>query len=226
VLRPLTEGELGFAPVPPSWSRDGRDIAFGSLRDDEVRVWVVPSAGGTDEMLFPALAGGQDCATWAWSRPSRIAFTGPLDAGEDLWMVDNAESTGFVNLTQGRVFAPSFPRWAPDGSRIAFSGYARAEDGTVEGIPNQEGGTAPGTEIFVVDVSTFELTRLTYDPARDQSPVWSPDGNSLLIASDRDGDFDLWLIPLDDPGQARDLIDDAAEPHADEAPDWYWAPHR
>jgi len=43
--------------------------------------------------------------------------------------------------------------------------------------------------------------RLTDNPADDRDPVWRPDGRSLLFASDRAGNFDIWEIRLTDEGQ-------------------------
>jgi Tol biopolymer transport system component len=67
------------------------------------------------------------------------------------------------------------------------------------------------------------VTRLTDNDAEDECPAWAPDGQSLLISSNRDGDFDLWIVPLDAPDQAENLIDDASVPRRDEMPSWYVA---
>ncbi|MCZ7546211.1 MAG: DPP IV N-terminal domain-containing protein [Anaerolineae bacterium] len=38
--------------------------------------------------------------------------------------------------------------------------------------------------------------RLTDNDADDVAPAWSPDGTRLAFASDRDGDYDLYVIDL------------------------------
>ena len=38
--------------------------------------------------------------------------------------------------------------------------------------------------------------RLTANPADDLNPVFSPDGNKVLFHSNRDGNFDLFMIDL------------------------------
>jgi Tol biopolymer transport system component len=53
-------------------------------------------------------------------------------------------------------------------------------------------------------------------------PAWAPDGQSLYVSSDRDGDYDIWQVPLDAPELARNLIDDADNPRDDSMPDAYW----
>jgi len=47
-------------------------------------------------------------------------------------------------------------------------------------------------DIWTYDVSRSFRTRLTFDPATAKSPVWSPDGRSIVFASNRKGHFDLY----------------------------------
>ena len=47
-------------------------------------------------------------------------------------------------------------------------------------------------DIWTYDVSRGLRTRLTFDPANAKSPVWSPDGRSIVFASNRKGHFDLY----------------------------------
>jgi hypothetical protein len=62
--------------------------------------------------------------------------------------------------------------WSPDGSRLAFSGVM---DG-------------PSADIYLYDVRTGAIKRVSQDPAQDFAPSWSPDGNHLLyLAADSFG---------------------------------------
>ena len=38
------------------------------------------------------------------------------------------------------------------------------------------------------------LLRLTNNPEQDDFPVWDPDGNSLIVVSEREGQSDLYRI--------------------------------
>jgi TolB protein len=60
------------------------------------------------------------------------------------------------------------------------------------------------------------LTRLTRDPASEGIASWSPDGKRLVFSSDRDGDWDLYLLSLAN-GAARRLTSD---PGTDTFPAW------
>lgn len=58
--------------------------------------------------------------------------------------------------------------------------------------------------------------RLTDHPAEDRAPSWSPSGDRLLFASDRDGDFEIYSIRPDGTGLERLTHD----PAADRSPAW------
>lgn len=60
-------------------------------------------------------------------------------------------------------------QWSPDGERIAFStgGFSGSE----------------ATDIYVINYDTSGLHRLSYPPARNYSPRWSPDGRQLAYYS-------------------------------------------
>ena len=51
-------------------------------------------------------------------------------------------------------------------------------------------------EIFSVPAKNGETRNLTNTPsARERNPVWSPDGQSILVMSDATGEYELYLIP-------------------------------
>jgi len=74
------------------------------------------------------------------------------------------------------------PRLSPDGHRIAVE------------IRDQE------NDIWVWDLASRALTRLTFDPAIDRDPVWTPDGRHIIFASSRSGAFDLYARSSDGTG--------------------------
>ena len=74
------------------------------------------------------------------------------------------------------------PRISPDGASIAVE------------IRDQE------NDIWRWDVPRQALTRLTFDPAIDRDPVWTPDGRQVIFASSRTGAFDLYARAADGTG--------------------------
>ncbi len=74
-----------------------------------------------------------------------------------------------------------FPRFSPDGTRLAFSGDY---DG------NQD--------VFVMPALGGAPKRLTFHPAMDQVLGWTPKGDAILFRSQRDhphGDWTLYAVP-------------------------------
>ena len=59
-------------------------------------------------------------------------------------------------------------------------------------------------------------TQLTFNPAPEGLPVWSPDGRHLAFTSARDGGFDIFTMRADGRHQVNLTRDEAF----DIAPDW------
>ena len=72
-------------------------------------------------------------------------------------------------------------------------------------------------EIYVVNADGSGLTNLTRNPALDQSPAWSTEGDQLAFTSDRDDEeFDIYTMSAGG-GEARRLI---ARARSDHTPAW------
>lgn len=72
------------------------------------------------------------------------------------------------------------PRWSPDGGRIAAVRWS-------------SGGV---TEIVVLDAAGAVQHVLARDRAINSMPAWTPDGRSVVYASDRSGSLQLWSVRL------------------------------
>jgi Tol biopolymer transport system component len=94
-----------------------------------------------------------------------------------------------------------FPRWSPNGSRIAF-------------ISNREGGD--NWEIYVMDADGSSQQRLTHSEGVDGIPTWSPDGARIAFESNRDGNKDIYVMDAD-AANVRRLTDSTA---SDMSPAW------
>jgi Tol biopolymer transport system component/predicted amidohydrolase YtcJ len=51
-------------------------------------------------------------------------------------------------------------------------------------------------EIYMMNPDGSDVTRLTFNPAFDSLPVWSPDRTQIAFVSTRDGSWDLYLIDV------------------------------
>ncbi|MEQ1731200.1 MAG: hypothetical protein ABL982_22755, partial [Vicinamibacterales bacterium] len=82
---------------------------------------------------------------------------------------------------------------SPDGTRLAFDRIdSKARTGT--------------EDLWVHEFARNTTTRLTFDPARDQYPVWSPDGSRLAWSSTRDGARNLYQKGANGAGTDEALL--------------------
>ncbi|MEY2413768.1 MAG: eukaryotic-like serine/threonine-protein kinase [Acidobacteriaceae bacterium] len=95
---------------------------------------------------------------------------------------------------------------------IAPNGKSVALDKTDEDNQN--------ADVWTYDLQPSSIKRLTFNPAIDSAPIWSPHGNQLLFASARGGTFQLCLKNADGTGEEKLLNLEAAD-KADAYPtDW------
>ncbi len=96
-----------------------------------------------------------------------------------------------ANRVQGRL--DWFDR---SGREIATAGAGMenariAPGGKLLAVVERQGDTA--ADVWVVDLERGGIgSRLTFDPAADELPLWSPDGRSVVFRSNRGGVFDLY----------------------------------
>ena len=182
------------AGLSPSWSPNGRELAFDAVVDRNYDVWVM-RASGTARRRVTTNAAPDYFATWSPDGGS-IAFTSDR-GGEDLYVI-SADGSGERQLTTDP--APDWGgAWSPDGTRIAFAGNARGN-----------------LEVEVVNVDGSGRIALTDHPERDYDPAWSPDGTRIAFTSERDGNANVYVMNADGSGVAQ-LTDD---PAGDFRPSW------
>jgi Tol biopolymer transport system component len=217
---------------PQLWDRglawSGDDITFGSNLAGGYRLWSVSRSGGQRRLLLPEAEGARYAADVSRVDSRIVLVWDPASAGfgetMDLWVADGADDTEPENLTEGRVYAPNAPRWSPDGTRVVFHAYVVLPDGSIEGFgPHDDGLNPPDAELFMIDVRTHELSRLTDNTTDDSAPVWTADGAHVIYASALDGvDEDIWKLAIDGSSDPVNLVDDADQPRADSMPNCSW----
>ena len=91
--------------------------------------------------------------------------------------------TGERQLVSARVGVNGAPAYSPDGTHLALT----------------LSGAGGNLDIWLLDLSTQALTRLTDDPAVDTEAAWSPDGKSLYFTSDRAGGPQIYKLDIAQP---------------------------
>ena len=164
--------EAGFQHAP-TWSPDGRFIAYGSA-GPTLDVWVQPIAGGN-----PVQVTRHPARDWFpnWSPDgTQIVFRSERDGG-GLYLVPVLGGQERKLTSFGY-----YPKWSPDGSRVLFTGSFLPEKVyivTLDGSQPQE----------VAQELSSKVDRIFAD--------WHPDGR-LSVTTVRDDltDGDFWVLPL------------------------------
>jgi Tol biopolymer transport system component len=187
----LTDGP---SDAQPSWSPDGRRIAFTrrlgtTLRSD---LYIMDSDGSN---TVRRLAGGAFLgAGTTWSPDGKhIAFDCFPNTGSVEICVISADGDGTGATAIERTGYDGQPAWSPDGSRIAFVSDWAFYDFALD--------------IFVMTLDSGSVTQLT-DGQGDVGffdPAWSPDGRKLAVVSrgpayDAGGPTKLLLLNGDGSG--------------------------
>jgi serine/threonine-protein kinase len=94
---------------------------------------------------------------------------------------------GQEQAIEAPVRAYTLLRLSPDGTRVALD------------IRDQQ------NDIWIWDLARHTLAPLTFDPATDRNPVWTPDGRHIIFTSTRDGAFSLYWQAADGTGSAERL---------------------
>ena len=172
------EGD-GKVNLGPALSPDGSQIVYVSQSDlFSVEMFLADARTGevkrklTNSAVDPHFESLQFINSAGDWHPGgeRFALAG-IRTGDPVLTIMDAGSGNIVQEIKvegfgvGEVFTPA---WSPDGSRLVFTGHS--------------GGF---TDLYVMDLETEDITRLTADKYADLQPAWSPDGRKIAFTTDR-----------------------------------------
>ncbi|MBO6514348.1 MAG: PD40 domain-containing protein [Phycisphaerales bacterium] len=77
----------------------------------------------------------------------------------------------------------------------------------------------PTADIYTKSIRGAVVTRLTDDPGQDVMPSISPDGSTIAFASDRNGSWDIFLMPAEGGNKIQITNESAHDLHPSWSPD-------
>ncbi|MGZ8227484.1 MAG: Tol-Pal system beta propeller repeat protein TolB [Methylococcaceae bacterium] len=211
--------------MSPSWSPDGKRIAYVSFEKKTAAIYIQTLATGQRERVaeFPGINGAP-----AWSPDgTRLALTLSKDGSPDIYVL-NLASRSVLKLTKSYAIDTE-PAWSPDGSSIVFTSdrggkpqlYITPSQGgqekrlTFSGSYNARASFSPdgrslamvhgnGSDyrIAVMDMATRAINVITAGPS-DESPSFAPNGSMILYASKKGRTGFLSAVSIDGKMQQK-----------------------
>jgi Tol biopolymer transport system component/DNA-binding winged helix-turn-helix (wHTH) protein len=195
--------QLTFEPgleTDPSWSPDGRFVAYSSDQSGNFDIWVRSIGEGNSVQVTSSPA-----HDWQpnWSPDGlSLVFRSEREGG-GLFVVPA------LGGSERKLCGFGYrPRWSPDGSQVLF--YSSAYTGAVKSktfVINSAGGTP--RDVLNDFVPQFVSTLLV---------AWHPDGNRLSVwGNHRQAGWSFWTVPLNGGPPLQSQIDPAVQSQLKEA---------
>lgn len=167
-----------------SWSPDGKLIAYFWWRNNQNNLSVVDVQSAESRDLF-----NSDKYDWIelgnWSSDGKYIFATLYSRDElksQIVRISAAEGAIEVLKTASEFYTGGKPYVSPDSRFVAF---------------DSQGLDATGNnDIVLLSLDNGEVNNIIKYPSHDYFLGWSPDGNSVLFATDRTGTVDAMLISV------------------------------
>lgn len=162
--------------MSPSWSPDGRKLAFVSFERFRAEIYMIDSVTGRRERLsaFPGINGAP-----AWSPDgNKLAVVLSKGGSPNIYLYD-MRTKKLDQLTTG-FSIDTEPNFSPDGQRLLFT--------------SNKGGTP---QIYEMNLANKTIKRVTFDGGYNARASYTPDGKKIvMIHRDGNGTYRIALQDL------------------------------
>ena len=202
----------GGSDYSPSWSPDGKRIAFSSDKAERWNydIYVMDADGGNLQNLtnhpladrYPSWSPDGKQIVFSARRFGHVETK--FSITNEIYVMD-ADGGNQERLTENPRYDWD-PVWSPNGRRIAFMADKK--------------GDLQNFGIYVMDADGGNEQQLTDHQNWDSSPTWSPDSRRIAFVSDRDGNSEIYVMDANG-GNLQNLT---RTPHSDYSPAWLSSP--
>jgi Tol biopolymer transport system component len=180
-----------IAPTPLATAFGGGQgqIAFASDRTGLAQIWLVNIDGSELRQLTHAQRGA--CQP-SWSPDgARLVYISPCKENQEIYTNTNlfiVDVDGSNTIELPTSSSGDFdPAWSPDGRFIAFTSIL----------------TNGRAQIYLMELITQKVQRLSEKYFMDINPSWSADSKQLVFISSRNGPHQIWTMNIDGSNQLR-----------------------
>lgn len=180
------------APQPimsPSWSPDGKNIAYVSFEKRHAGIYMQNVATGARQLIseFPGINGAP-----SWSPDGKkLALVLSKSGAPNIYTLDI--NSHVLTQQTNDYYINTEPVWAPNGKHILFTS-------------NRSGGP----QVYQLDLKTKAVSRLTFDGNYNARPSYTPDGNHVAMIHKVSGIYKIGMLDLDS-GTIRVLTGSAGD---------------
>jgi TolB protein len=175
----------GFGPRPllsssdpimsPSWSPNGRQIAYVSFENQRASIYIEDIASGSRRLAsqFKGINGAP-----AWSPDgSKLALVLSKDGSPNIYVLNL--SSGLLTQLTHDSYINTEPAWSPNGVNLLFT--------------SNRGG---GPQIYQLNLASRAVSRVSYDGDYNARASFTADGNHIAMLHRADGIYNIGLLDL------------------------------